>query len=153
MSSDWSNAFKQSLKRPTFAIVLVVLLIGAIGIEGASRTLQLHFRKEAMPLRDDLTMSGAYGTRSVTGAACPASGVREPISTSARCTSVRSAAKSRLITTPEIGPARTLVRSIRGPRPAQDGGRKRRASPTLPRAVRRGQIASNHAERGSCGAA
>jgi hypothetical protein len=51
MSSDWTNAFKQSLKRPTFAIVLVVLLVGAIGIEGASRTLQLHFRKEAMPLR------------------------------------------------------------------------------------------------------
>jgi hypothetical protein len=51
MSSDWTNAFKQSLKRPSFAIVLVVLLVGAIGIEGASRTLQLHFRKEAMPLR------------------------------------------------------------------------------------------------------
>jgi hypothetical protein len=57
MSSDWTNAFKQSLKRPSFAIVLLVLLGGAIGIEGASRALQLHFRKEAMPLRakDGLT--------------------------------------------------------------------------------------------------
>ncbi len=57
MSSDWTNAFKQSLKRPSFAIVLLVLLVGAIGIEGASRAMQLHFRKEAMPLRarDGLT--------------------------------------------------------------------------------------------------
>ena len=51
MSSPWVNAFKKSLKRPAFVIALIVLLLGAIGITAASTAMQLHFRKEAMPLR------------------------------------------------------------------------------------------------------
>lgn len=45
------NAFKQSLRRPSFVIVLLVLLVGAVGINGATSALKLHFAKEALPLR------------------------------------------------------------------------------------------------------
>src|SRR3954447_2381744 len=51
MSTPWSNAFKQSLKRPGFLLVLLVLLVGAVGINAATSALKLHFRKLALPLR------------------------------------------------------------------------------------------------------
>jgi len=51
MSSELSSAFKQALKRPGFAVVLLVLLIGAIGINAATTGLNLFFRKEALSLR------------------------------------------------------------------------------------------------------
>jgi len=51
MANGWNNALKQSLRRPTFLVVLLVLLVGAIGINAATSAMQLHFRKEALPLR------------------------------------------------------------------------------------------------------
>src|SRR4051812_17449083 len=51
MSTPWSNAFKQSLKRPSFLLVLLVLLVGAVGINAATSALKLHFRKLPLPLR------------------------------------------------------------------------------------------------------
>jgi hypothetical protein len=51
MSTAWRNAFKQSLKRPSFLLVLLVLLGGAVGINAATSALKLHFRKQALPLR------------------------------------------------------------------------------------------------------
>jgi hypothetical protein len=50
MSSTWTQALKTSMKTPTFLVVFVVLLAGAIGINGATSALKLKFRKEAMPL-------------------------------------------------------------------------------------------------------
>ena len=35
MSTAWHNALKQSLKRPGFLLVLLVLLLGAVGINAA----------------------------------------------------------------------------------------------------------------------
>src|SRR5437868_2098639 len=46
-----STAFKESLRKPTFLVVLLVLLVGAVGINGATSAMKLHFRKEALPLR------------------------------------------------------------------------------------------------------
>ncbi len=51
MSSELSSAFKQALKRPGFLAVLLVLLLGAVGINAATSALHLFFRKEALPLR------------------------------------------------------------------------------------------------------
>ena len=51
MSSGLTNAFKQSLKRPSFTVVLLILLLGAVGINAATSALNLFFRKEALPLR------------------------------------------------------------------------------------------------------
>ncbi|MDB5319527.1 MAG: hypothetical protein JWN40_1158 [Phycisphaerales bacterium] len=51
MSTPWSHAFKQSLKRPGFLLVLLVLFGGAVGINAATSALKLHFRKLALPLR------------------------------------------------------------------------------------------------------
>jgi hypothetical protein len=51
MSTQWSNALRQSFRRPTFLVVLLVLLVGAIGINAATTAMKLHFRKEALPLR------------------------------------------------------------------------------------------------------
>src|SRR6478735_8303935 len=51
MSTPWSNAFKQSLKRPSFLLVLLVLLAGGSGINAATSALKLHFRKLPLPLR------------------------------------------------------------------------------------------------------
>lgn len=48
----WSDAIKSCLKRPTFLVVLIVLLAGAIGINAATGAMKLKFRKEALPLRD-----------------------------------------------------------------------------------------------------
>ena len=48
---SWSDAFKQSLRRPGFLVVSLVLLIGAVGINAATSAMKLHFRKEALPLR------------------------------------------------------------------------------------------------------
>jgi hypothetical protein len=50
-STGWNDALKQSLRRPGFLVVLLVLLVGAIGINAATTAMKLHFRKEAMPLR------------------------------------------------------------------------------------------------------
>jgi len=46
-----STAFKESLRKPTFLVVLLVLLVGAVGINGATSAMKLHFRKEALALR------------------------------------------------------------------------------------------------------
>src|SRR5258706_3761020 len=50
-TTPWSNAFKQSLRRPGFLLVLLVLLAGAIGMNAATSALKLHFRKQALSLR------------------------------------------------------------------------------------------------------
>jgi len=49
---SWSDAIKSSLKRPTFLVVLIVLLVGAVGINYTASAMKLKFRKEAMALRD-----------------------------------------------------------------------------------------------------
>lgn len=51
MSSELSSAFKQALKRPGFLAVLLVLLLGAVGINAATSALHLFFRKEPLALR------------------------------------------------------------------------------------------------------
>jgi len=51
MNSPWSHAFKQLMKRPSFLIVFLVLLTGAVGLNGATTAFKLFFRKEALPLR------------------------------------------------------------------------------------------------------
>lgn len=51
MNPKLSEAMKTCLRRPTFVLVLLVLFIGAVGINAATSAMQLHFRKEAMPLR------------------------------------------------------------------------------------------------------
>ena len=51
MSQHWSEALKQSFKRPGFLAVTLVLLLGAVGINAATSAMKLHFRKEALPLR------------------------------------------------------------------------------------------------------
>jgi hypothetical protein len=50
-TTPWSNAFRQSLKRPGFLLVLLVLFAGAVGINAATSALKLHFRKQALLLR------------------------------------------------------------------------------------------------------
>jgi hypothetical protein len=51
MPTGWNNALKQSLRRPTFFVVLLVLLVSAIGINAATTAMKLYFKKEALPLR------------------------------------------------------------------------------------------------------
>jgi hypothetical protein len=51
MSSQLADAFRTSIKRPAFVGVLLVLLLGAVGINAATSAMRLHFRKEALPLR------------------------------------------------------------------------------------------------------
>jgi hypothetical protein len=51
MSSGWSNALTSSLKKPTFILVFLVLLAGAIGMNAVTSAMKLHFRKGALPLR------------------------------------------------------------------------------------------------------
>jgi hypothetical protein len=51
MNSPWNHAFKQLMKRPSFLIVFLVLLTGAIGLNAATTAFKLFFRKEALPLR------------------------------------------------------------------------------------------------------
>lgn len=50
-ASNVMGALRESLKRPGFIAVLVVLLLGAIGINGATTAMKLHFRKQAVDLR------------------------------------------------------------------------------------------------------
>src|ERR1700735_4727040 len=66
-------------------------------------------------------MTGAYGTRSVTGARSPSLGAHSLTSVSERWTIESRAAKTRLITSPATAPARTLVRSIGRGLPDRDG--------------------------------
>jgi hypothetical protein len=51
MPTGWNNALKLSLRRPTFLVVLLVLLVSAIGINAATTAMKLYFKKEALPLR------------------------------------------------------------------------------------------------------
>jgi hypothetical protein len=51
MSPELKDALKTSLRRPAFLAVLVVLFVGAVGINAATSAMRLHFRKEALPLR------------------------------------------------------------------------------------------------------
>lgn len=46
-----STAFKESFRKPSYLVVLLVLLVGAVGINAATTAMKLHFRKEALPLR------------------------------------------------------------------------------------------------------
>ena len=45
------DALKAALRRPAFLGVVVVLFVGAVGMNAATSAMQWHFRKEAMPLR------------------------------------------------------------------------------------------------------
>ncbi len=51
------TSIKRIFSQPSFLIAAAVLLVAAIGLNGATAALQLHFKKEAVPLRvklDDL---------------------------------------------------------------------------------------------------
>ena len=56
MSSELNNAVKKSVKQPGFLLVAVILLAGALGLNAATSFLKLHFRKEALPLRGELSL-------------------------------------------------------------------------------------------------
>ena len=51
ISSGIADALRESLKRPAFVGVLVVLLLGAVGLNAATSAMKLYFRKEPLPLR------------------------------------------------------------------------------------------------------
>ena len=55
MGSELNTAVKKSLKQPGFLMVSAILLVGALGLNAATSFLKLHFRKEALPLRGELT--------------------------------------------------------------------------------------------------
>jgi hypothetical protein len=55
MSSELGTAVKRSLKHPGFVLVAGILLIGALGLNAATSFLNLFFRKEALPLRGELS--------------------------------------------------------------------------------------------------
>jgi len=55
MGSELNAAVKKSLKQPGFLLVSAILLVGALGLNAATSFLKLHFRKEALPLRGELT--------------------------------------------------------------------------------------------------
>ena len=47
--------------KSSFVIAIVLLSICAVGLEGATRFLKLHFRKEAVPLAQLLMFSSGAG--------------------------------------------------------------------------------------------
>ncbi len=53
--SNWLGHITQAFKDKAFVICAVVLLVSAVGLDGAARSLQLHFRKQAVPLRKNLS--------------------------------------------------------------------------------------------------
>jgi hypothetical protein len=55
MSAELSTAVKRSLKQPGFLMVVGILLAGALGLNAATGFLNLFFRKEALPLRGELS--------------------------------------------------------------------------------------------------
>jgi hypothetical protein len=48
-------ALKKALSQPAFLVVAAVLLLAAVGLNGATQFMQLHFRKQAVPLAKPLT--------------------------------------------------------------------------------------------------
>jgi hypothetical protein len=55
MSSELSTAVKRSMRHPGFLLVAAILLAGALGLNAATSFLNLFFRKEALPLRGELS--------------------------------------------------------------------------------------------------
>jgi len=55
MSQELSTAIRRSLRQPGFLLVVGILLIGAVGLNAATNFLNLFFRKEALPLRAELS--------------------------------------------------------------------------------------------------
>ena len=55
MGAELKSAVKRSLKQPGFLLVAGILLIGAVGLNAATNFLNLFFRKEALPLRGELS--------------------------------------------------------------------------------------------------
>ena len=98
----------------------------------------------ARPVCEVSTMTGAYGTRSVTGAGFPRCGAHCGKRASVRCTNASTAAKKRLMTNPATAPARTLVRSIEGGWSRSRGltcaPRRREATVPEPRTLPRGPL-------------
>jgi len=48
--STASQSFKQVLQQPAFVVAGVILLVAAFGLNGATQYLQLHFKKQSVPL-------------------------------------------------------------------------------------------------------
>jgi hypothetical protein len=53
-ANPWLAGFKKAGKQPAFVIVVLVLLLAAVGLNGATQFLQLHFKKLPVPLARDL---------------------------------------------------------------------------------------------------
>lgn len=47
---DWKASAKRVLRQPPFLVVVVILLAAALGLNAAVSFMQLHFKKEAVPL-------------------------------------------------------------------------------------------------------
>ena len=50
-AASWSQVIARLVRKPRFIAAVLVLLVAAIGFNTASVALQLHFRKQAVPLR------------------------------------------------------------------------------------------------------
>lgn len=58
----FSQAFKRTFSHPAFVVVAVILAVGAIGLNGAVESMQLHFKKKPVPLAQKLeTLPGRLG--------------------------------------------------------------------------------------------
>jgi len=51
----WGKALRRLATQPDFLIAVVLLGVSAVGLNAATQFLQLHFKKQAVPLRQELT--------------------------------------------------------------------------------------------------
>jgi hypothetical protein len=54
MSSPLGTSLKRAFSQPSFLVVAGILLIAAAGLNGATRFMQLHFRKLPVPMQKEL---------------------------------------------------------------------------------------------------
>src|SRR4051794_22964586 len=52
--SNMTLATKRLIKQPSFLVAFVVLLLAAVGLNGATQFMQLHFKKQPVPLTHSL---------------------------------------------------------------------------------------------------
>ncbi|MFN4243289.1 MAG: hypothetical protein ACK4PI_08635 [Tepidisphaerales bacterium] len=52
--STWAGAVRGLLGNRAYVVTATILLLAAVGLHGATQRLQLHFRKQAVPLRADV---------------------------------------------------------------------------------------------------
>lgn len=51
---SWSIAFKRAFSQTAFVVVAVILAVGALGLNAAVESMQLHFKKQSVPLAQKL---------------------------------------------------------------------------------------------------